>query len=134
MKIESKVQKIKRIIGRIFEIYLKVIIYGMIILSIMISGVIVVGGLFLLSEHLREFLFPTESFIACNSGVVDERVATLDVVVQRVQLAVRLGSTQPKRQLGNLDALFVDVNTIEIVFQDGVFNVGEHDALSCDFG
>ena len=68
-----------------------------------IGGSAVVNGrsdmpwsLLLFAKHLREFFFPTESLVACNGRVVNQRIATFDVVVERVQLAVRLGSTEPQ--------------------------------------
>ena len=48
-----------------------------------------------LLKDLREFLLPVEGFVACYGGVADERVAALDVLVQRVQLAMLLGGAQP---------------------------------------
>ena len=90
-------------------------------------------SLLLFAEDFREFFLPTEGFVAGNGWIVDERVAAFDVVVERVQFAVRLGGTEPERKLGNLYALLVDVDTKQVVFQDRVLDVGEHDGRTFHF-
>ena len=68
-----------------------------------IGGSAIVNGrsdmpwsLLLFAENFREFLLPTEGLVASNGWIIDERVATFDVAVERVQLAVGLGGAEPQ--------------------------------------
>ena len=47
---------------------------------------------------------------------------------------MRLGRAKPQGQLGNLNTLFVDVNTIEVVFQDAILNTLELNGRACNLG
>ena len=81
-------------------------------------------------EDLREFLLPVEGLVASYGWVADERVATLDVLVQRVQLAVGLGGAQPECQLSYADTLFIDIYTVEVVLKDIVLYILELKAVT----
>ena len=66
---------------------------------------------------MRELILPVEGFVAGDGGVADERVAALDVFAEGVQFPMLLGCPKPQGKLRYLYALFVDIDSIEVVLQ-----------------
>ena len=76
-------------------------------------------------ENFGELLLPIECLVTGNGRVADKRIAALDILVQRVQLAVGLGGTKPKCQLGYPNTFLVNVYTIEVILKNIVFHTFE---------
>src|SRR5690606_35941776 len=76
-------------------------------------------------KNTWEGLMPIECFVPCYEGIINQRIATFDIIIKRGKLSAFLSSSKPKGQLGNFHRFFIDVHPIEIVLQNRIFDIGK---------